>query len=133
MGASAVKERAVKRGTVVAAGLLVVVGLALGHLAVGNGALPSGDTAIMVSPQMIVLDKVDTVTVHTNIPASTVDADTVTLDGAEPLAVWADNCGHLAARFAVEDLGLEPGEATLTLSGAGEGGTFSASDDVRVK
>ena len=83
----------------------------------------------MVSPSTIVLAKVDTVTVHTNIPAAGVDPESLDLNGATPTDVYADNLGHLAAKFAVADLGLEAGETTLTLSGDG----FAASDVVRVK
>jgi hypothetical protein len=40
----------------------------------------------------------------------------------------------LVAKFAIADLDLEPGDATLTLSGAfQDGGAFSASDEVKVK
>jgi hypothetical protein len=113
------------------------MGLGISGLAFGNSAVKGDEPAMMVSPQTIVLAKVDTVTVHTNIPATTVAGETVTLDGAAALAVWADDLGHLAARFAVADLGLEPAPAVvLTLSGAyidPAAGTFSAQDTVRVK
>lgn len=113
-----------------------VVGLVLAA-AMGNGGVKGDEPGMMVSPQMIVLSKVSTVTVHTNIPAVSVDHATVTLDGVAPLAVWADDCGHLAARFAVADLGLEPADAVvLTLCGtyaAGAGDTFAVQDVVGVK
>ena len=111
----------------------VLAGLA--GLAMGNSGVKDEAPAMMASPQTIVLSKVSEITVHTNIPASSVDRTTVTLNDADATAVWADDCGHLAARFNVVDLALEPGEAvTLTLDGdCGEGGTFSVDDVVRVK
>ena len=117
--------------------LLTVIGLGLGTAALGNGAIDDDEPGIMVSPQMIVLSKRSTVTVHTNIPAASVDSATVNLNGVDPLSVWADDCGDLAARFAVADLDLTPGEVTLTLGGdylvLGEWDTFAADDIVRVK
>ena len=109
--------------------------LLLASIAIGNGALDPGDPAIMISPQMIVLDKIGSVTVHSNIPAGSVDASSVALDGVAALGVWADDCGHLVARFAVADLGLVPGDATLTLTGDYNepGESFAAADNVRVK
>ena len=80
------------------------------------------------------LGKVDTITVHTNIPAVAVVAASVDLNGVAPTGVGVDNCGHLVAKFSVSDLGLAPGEVTFTLSGDYEaGGTFSASDTATVK
>ncbi len=90
----------------------------------------------MVSPHTIVLAKVAGVTVHTNIPIGSVVPGSVTLDGATPLAVWQDDCGHLAARFAIADLELSPGDAVLTLEGLLAGDPvvpFSAEDAVQVK
>jgi len=124
-----------RRTLAVASCVVVLVGLGLAGVTLGNGALEPGDAAIMVSPQMIVLAKVSGVTVHSNITATNVVSGSVSLNGVAPVGVWADDCGHLAARFAVADLALEPGEATLTLRGTYEvsGDVFTASDDVRVK
>ena len=108
----------------------------VGSVALGNMAVKGDDPAMMVSPQTIVLAKVAGVTVHTNIPEGLVAPGSVTLNGVAPLAVWADDCGHLAARFAVGDLALSPGNVVLTLQGAYAGddaGNFSADDEVRVK
>ena len=114
--------------------LLGAMGVGLAGLAMGNGALSVGEAAMMVSPQTIVTAKVASVTVHTNISADEVASGTVALEGVSALSVWADDCGHLAARFAVADLGLAAGEATLTLTGDYvAGGGFSATDEVRVK
>lgn len=112
-----------------------VVGLGLAGIAMANGALEGDAPAIMVSPSTIVLDKVDTVSVHTNIPASCVDPDSLLLDGVAPTGnPYVDNLGAIAAKFAVAELDLQPGETTLTLTGAYLDGTsFNASDGVRVK
>jgi len=117
-------------------GLLVVFGLiSLGFagLTRGSNAVVSEEPAIMASPSVIILSKVTSVTVHTNIPLSAVVPDSVTLNGEAPLGVWADSCGHLAARFAVADLNLKPGRATLTLCGDLADGGFAADDIVTVK
>ena len=120
-----------------AAGILcVLIGLGLGSAALGNGGVKGDLPGMMVSPQMIVLAKVSAVTVHTNIPYDSVVLvpGSLTLDEIAPAAVWADDCGDIVARFKVADLGLEPGEVTLTLDGAYvSGGTFTATDTVRVK
>jgi hypothetical protein len=118
-------------GALVACGL---VGLGWAGIALGNGALEADAPAIMVSPSTIVLAKVDTVSVHTNVPAATVEAGSLALNGVAPVSVYVDSLGHIAAKFAVADLGLTPGQATLTLSGDFEdGGSFAASDVVAVK
>ena len=114
----------------------VVVGLGVGSIALGNMAVKGEDPAMMVSPQTIVLAKVAGVTVHTNITATSVVLGSVTLNGVAPIGVWADDCGHLAARFAVGDLELVPGDVVLTLEGSLDVEpveTFAAEDTVRVK
>ena len=111
-----------------------VLGIGLAGMAMANGGVGGDEPAIMVSPSVIVLAKVSTLTVHTNIPAAAVLPGTLDLNGAAPTGVGSDSRGHLVAKFAIADLDLEPGEATLTLSGAfQDGGGFSASDVVTVK
>lgn len=101
----------------------------------GNGALAGDEQeAIMASPQTVVLAKVDSLTVHTNIPAVAVDADTVALNGVPASGIGIDNLGHLVARFALADLALQRGQATVTLTGLyDDGDEFAASDIVTVK
>ena len=107
----------------------LLLALTVAGLAMANSALDGSDPAMMVSPSTIVLAKVSTVTVHTNIPFSTVAQGSLDLSGATPTTVYADNLGHIAAKFAVADLGLVAGTATLTLTGAyAAGGGFSATD-----
>lgn len=117
-------------GVVALCGLL---GIGFAGMAMANGALEGDAPAIMISPSTIVLAKVNTVSVHTNIPAVLVAEDSLDLNGAAPTSVYVDNLGHIAAKFAVADLGLEPERVTLTLSGVLIDGSFSASDVVTVK
>ena len=116
--------------------LCAVIGLGLGTAALGNGAVDGDEPGMMASPQMIVLSKIAGVTVHTNIPAGSVDWSSVTLNDVDPVGVWADDRGHIAARFAVAELALTPGTATLTFCGdydTIDGGSFAVDDVVRVK
>mgnify|MGYP002641938156 CR=1 FL=1 len=126
-------------GIVAVCGLLAI-GLASNVMA--NGKLAGGDAdIIMVSPQMIVLAKVASVTVHTKIPYNLVDTgtidepNTVELNGVVASSTWADDCGDLVARFDVADLALTADkDVTLTLTGSFKaGGTFTAIDVVSVK
>ena len=118
-------------GTALLCGLIV---LALAGTTMANSAVDSDEPAMMVSPSMIVLAKVDSITVHTNIPAGSVDLGTVDMDGVAPTGFGVDNCGDLVVGFATADLGLVPGEETLTMSGSFKtGGGFSVSDVVGVK
>lgn len=120
--------------TLVVAAICGLLGLGLAGITMANSAVDSDEPATMVSPSTILLAKVDTVTVHTNIPASSVVSGSLDLDGAAPTSVGVDNCGHIVAKFAVADLDLEPGQATLTLNGSfKDEGSFSASDTVTVK
>ncbi len=124
------------RTLLVVLAVLVLLAAGFAGVALANKSVKSDDAAIMVSPQTIVTAKVDDVTVHSNIPAAAVVAESLALNGAAPLAVWADDCGHVAARFAVADLALAPGTAVLELTGAyadPAAGTFAAADTVRVK
>ena len=118
-------------------GIVVLCGLlstAVAMIAMANKAVDGDEPAIMVSPNTIVLAKVGTVTIHTNIPAAIVDLGSIDLDGVAPTRVGVDDCGDLVAKFRVADLGLEPGKATLTLSGDFKNGdSFSATGVVRVK
>ena len=124
-----------KRTFMVTVSLCALIGLGLGSSIFGNGAVDGDEPGMMVSPQTIVLSKISAITVHTNIPAVTVESSSLTLNGAKALFVWADDCGHIAARFAVADLALEPGEVTLTLCGdyLEPGESFVAIDVIRVK
>ena len=112
---------------VVGAILLGVVGQAL-----SNGKNDqSEETAISVSPQTLLLSEVQSgrVTVHTNIPLA--DQEIVTLDGIPALTIYADNRGHLVAKFSEEAVKaiVAPPSAVLTLN---IDGLDVGSDTVRV-
>lgn len=114
------------------AGVFAVVVLA----AVAQGA--DLIVSIVISPSTINLQSNGVwVTVHADIPYSTVDTKTatVTLDGIVARATFADNCGDLVAKFAVDEVRdiLNPGPATLTLAGwTVDGNSFSGTDAVMV-
>lgn len=111
-----------------------LVGAGLVGTTWASSAVGGDEPAMMASPSTIVLAKVSTLTVHTNIPASTVEPGSFALNGAAPTGVGVDSCGDIVGKFAVADLGLAPGTATLTLTGAfADGGTFTATDVVTVK
>ncbi len=124
-----------KKFLVVAGMACAVIGLGLGSAALGNGGVKGDEPGMMVSPHTILLSQSSAVTVHTNIPKARVDLSTVTLNDVAPLYIWADDRGHLAARFLVEDMGLEPGNAVImTLRGVyTNGNSFAVEDVVRVK
>jgi len=118
-------------GIVALCGLL---GLGLVGNVLANSAVAGDVPAMMASPQMIVLAKVSDITVHTNIPYGTVFPGSVELNNVAASGVWADDCGHLVARFAVKALELTPGKVTLTLTGLfRDGAAFAATDVVSVK
>ena len=117
--------------TVVASLLLVLLAFALA------GAQDSLTVVTAVSPQTIILgsDQGTSVTVHAEIPYSTVDRASLTLNGLAAKGSKSDNRGELVAFFneeAIKNMVSVP-KATLTLEGrtlAGE--AFSGSDTVRV-
>ena len=100
--------------------------------ALSNGQNDRGDeTAISVSPQTLLLSAVQSgrVTVHTNIPLA--GQENVTLDGIPATSIYADNRGHLVAKFreeSVKDI-VAPPTAVLTLNIDGQD---VGSDTVRV-
>lgn len=91
---------------------------------------------IQVSPATIIIkEEGEWVTVHAAIPYSDVATDTVALEGIPAALTFADACGDLVAKFALEDVLtiIAPPEATLTLTGVtGAGDLFEGSDTVRV-
>jgi len=116
---------------VVIAGLLVLLAFALA------GAQDSMTVVTAVSPQTMILgsDQGTSVTVHAEIPYSTVDKTSLTLNGIPAKGSKSDNRGELVAFFneeAVKSIVSVP-SATLTLEGlTTAGGAFSGSDTVRV-
>jgi hypothetical protein len=92
---------------------------------------------IAVSPQTLLLDKVQagTVKVHTSIPLVLVDPLTLKLNGVPAIGAYADSLGQLVAVFdegEIESI-VSPPFAELTLTGeyiTGDG--FEGSDVVTV-
>ena len=117
-------------------GAVAALGLASQVLSNSRTTDPLG---IAVSPQTLILslDQGGAVTVHTAVKFSTVDTESLKLNGVPADAAWADSRGNVVARFneaAVEAL-VAPPAAVLTLCGTytnGDGGMFSGSDVVRV-
>ena len=92
---------------------------------------------ITISPNTLVLSSPDTiVTVHSNIPYGSVDTTKLTLNGLDATFSKADACGDLVVKFSRADVKgiVDPGSATLTLSGLLKGEvSFAASDDITVR
>jgi hypothetical protein len=93
--------------------------------------------SITVSPSTIVLgcDKGDRVTVHTDMPLSEVDRESLALSGVAPITVKSDSRGNLVAKFDQEaiEVIVAPPQATLVLTGTTtDGDYFQGSDVVRV-
>lgn len=118
-------------GIVALCGLLV---LGLAGRVLANSAVDGDVPAIMASPQVIIPAKVSQLTIHTNIPASTVMFGTVALNGVAAENLGVDSCGHLVARFDLADLSLVPGVMQLELTGLFVDGTpFAATTEVTVR
>ncbi len=89
------------------------------------------DFCIMISPNTIVLSgPCDVISVHSNIPYGMVDTSSaITLNGVDPISIGADDCGDLVVKVLIDDLDLEAGQVTLTLSGLLIDGTDFAGDE----
>lgn len=122
--------------------LLAGIGVLVLGTAILAGPAHSGHRSkdplgVAVSPQTFILDaEQGSVSVHTNIPFSSVDkTKSVTLNGVEALYLKADDCGNLVAKYeegAIEET-ISPPAATMIFKGFyADGGTFSGSDTVRV-
>jgi hypothetical protein len=97
-----------------------------------------GDMAIeiAVSPNTLVMGSQGVwVTVHADIPYSTVAGVSVTLNGVAVDFTKADNRGDLVAKFQIDAIKgiVAPPSAELTLSGLTKDGVaFSGTDTIRV-
>ena len=113
---------------------ILVVGASL---VTANSASEGEGYCITISPRTLILSSPDTiVTVHSNIPYSSVDTASLTLDGIPATYTKMDACGDLVVKFSRADVKgvVVPGTAVLTLSGTFDDGTpFSASDTITVK
>jgi len=119
-------------------GLVAAVVLTMAAFTFGPGVqADDGTVTIVVSPNVVYLASQGVwVTVHADIPYSSVGDATVTLNGVDVHATFADNRGDLVAKFCLDEVKeiLEPdAENTLTLLGETEdGGSFSGTDAIRV-
>ncbi len=114
-----------------------ILGLAFGIALMGGYVLAQVDTEITVAPQTLVLSSNSTswVTVHTDLPYTSVASASVTLDGI-PIA-WSksDSRGYFVAKFQIGQVkGIAtPPSVELTLAGTlYNGETFSGTDAVTV-
>lgn len=91
---------------------------------------------IAVAPSTIIIkDKGEWITVHAVIPYSSVEAETVLLDGIDAVSTFADARGELVAKFDHEEICaiVAPPQASLTLTGMTTAGEpFEGVDTVRV-
>jgi len=124
-----------RKSYLVAAVVLMVV-ICTG-LVMANKASDGEGDCITISPKTLVLSSEDTiVTVHSNIPYSSVNTVSLTLNDIPATFSKADACGDLVVRFGRSDVKdiVEPGLATLTLSGElKDGSGFDASDTITVR
>lgn len=106
-------------------------------LVIANQATDGDGFCITISPKTLFLGSEDTiVTVHSNIPYASVNTTTLFLDDIPATFSKSDACGDLVVKFGRADVKgiVEPGIATLTLSGDLKVGTpFEASDSITVK
>jgi len=106
-------------------------------LVMANKANEGDEFCITISPNTLVPNSEDTiVTVHSNIPYSSVNTVGLNLNGIPATFSKADSWGDLVVKFKradVKDI-VEPGIATLTLSGMlNDGSEFAVSDSITVK
>ncbi len=126
-----------RKSYVVAAVVLLVV--ICSGLVMANKASEGEGICITITPKTLVLSSPDTVvSVHSNIPYSSVDTVSLTLNGIDAIFTKADACGDLVVKFSQADVKgiVEPGLATLILEGKlkdEDGTAFEASDTIIVK
>ena len=92
---------------------------------------------ITIAPNTLVLGLQGTwVTVHTNIPYSSVQGSSVVLEEIPAASTFADNRGNLVAKFNQDEVEaiVAPPQETLTLTGTYDNGDlFSGSDSIVVQ
>ncbi len=102
-------------------------------LAESEGVLP---VAIQISPQVLILGvQGEWVTVHTDLPYSTVAASSVALNDIPIDVAYADALGYFVAKFdqATIQAIVQPGAVTLTLTGlTKDGDAFAGSETITV-
>lgn len=119
---------------IITAVLLVALGT---HLVLANGACDGEGLCIAISPATLALDSQSVcVSVHSNIPYSTVNTVSLTLNGIPAKFTKADARGELVVKFESADVKdiVEPGSVTLTLVGLyKDGDEFQVSDTITVR
>lgn len=115
--------------------LALIIGIGSGVI-LANKAADGDGICIVISPNTLKLSKnTACVTVHTNVPIGLVNCDSLQLEEISPVLTKADSLGHLVAKFDDEAIKaiVQPGQATLTLSGLlADGSSFTASDTITV-
>ena len=120
--------------------MLIAIVVAISAFALCD-AMAQADVMIKVSPNNLAISSMGTkVTIHSNIPAGSVNVSTLALsinDGAAlyPTATFADDRGNLVAKFNMNDVKamVSVGRAAFTMTGDYfDGGSFSATDVIKV-
>ncbi|MFC1766236.1 hypothetical protein ACFL6U_29695 [Planctomycetota bacterium] len=101
----------------------------------------AGEIEIQVSPNVLnLLNNGTVVTVHTNVPFSSVEGSTVTLNGVV-ISHWkSDNRGNFVAKFDMDEIKdlvetgeLDLGEQTLVLTGTTvDGESFTGETNIDI-
>jgi hypothetical protein len=123
------------------AATLIAVVVAISVFTLCN-AMAQDEVTITVSPNTLAISSMgNQVTIHTNIPAGSVNVSTLELyvDGSEPpllaIATFADDRGNLVAKFDMGEVksivSVPSAEFTMTGDYFGDGG-FSATDVIKV-
>ena len=103
---------------------------------VTTGQAQDTTVVIQIAPQTIVLGApVSAVTVHAQIPYSSVVGTSVTLSGIPASATFPDSRGELVAKFRFSAVSaiVSPPSATLVLNGlTKDGGSFTGQQTVVV-
>ena len=114
----------------------LVVGMVVGIAGARQEALAAETIVIQVSPSTICLgSKGGVVSVHADIPFSTVDCSTLDLSGLPAQSAFPDDRGDLVVKVSLERVKamIAPPSATLTLTGATKAGVpFTGTDTIGV-
>lgn len=128
-----------KRSQVMAILLAFVLGFSASYTFAGQGNEDeTEDVDITITPMTIHLgvDAGDWVTVHTNLPYSTVEAASVELNGIPLVFAKSDSLGYFVAKLNRDDVEatVEPPWAILEFTGwTYDGQEFYATDAIRVR
>lgn len=115
----------------------ILAGVASMALLASAGNRSDDPLEVAVSPQMLLLgaEQTGVVKVHTDIPLSAVDTDTLALNGVPAIGAYADALGELVSVFDEKEIKaiVAPPGAELTLTGEYVNGEpFAGTDAVSV-